>query len=509
MNRPLFTTWTLLSARWGRDAGRPFIGGRTAGRPTTRTRRLRALGLGADSALLALVALGLGLSCSQKDSLDVRPMGSAEDIETLGDRDDLNVLFVLIDTLRADRLGSYGNPQPTSPTLDYLASTGIRFADHLSQSSWTKSSMASLWTGLYPARNGVTRFDHAVPEEAPMPAEILRDAGFRTTGIWRNGWVAPTFGFDQGFDIYQRPTTRPNSEDVRRKNPHLILSGTDDDVIEEAIEFVRTRRNERWFLYLHLMDVHQFVYDEDSALFGSDRAGIYANAIRREDSLINRLFAALAKEGQLMRTLAIIGSDHGEAFLERGIEGHARHVYRETTEVPLIISFPFKLDATTVDTTTRNVDLWPTVFDLLHLSSPADQDGITRVPEMIAAAGGRPLADDVSRTGQTSVAHLDRTWGQPNRRSAPAISIVDGRFRFVYSRDEDGGETVQLYDRDKDPLELLDVAGANSKVSQEMMSKVKVYLEGEPAPWVEGARSVDLDEMQLHHLRALGYSIAK
>lgn len=471
-------------------------------------------------ALLPLAAACLGLACSGDESLDVRPLGSIEDVERLGERDDLNVLFVLIDTLRADKLSAYGHPQPTSPTLDYLASTGVLFADHLSQSSWTKSSMASLWTSLYPLHNGVTRFDDALPEAARMPAEIFRDAGFRTTGIWRNGWVAPTFGFEQGFEIYQRPATRTKSAEVRRQNPHLMLHGTDDDVIEEAAEFMRTRRNERWFLYLHLMDVHQFVYDEESALFGTDRAGIYSNAIRREDALINRLFSVLSKEGQLARTLTVIGSDHGEAFLERGIEGHARHVYRETTEVPLILSFPFRLEAVKVETTSRNIDIWPTVLDLLRLPGLEISDGISLVPAIIAADRGQALDPDTAQEGvdgveghrgadRSALAHLDRTWGRPSRETAPAMSLVDGRYRLVYSREENGSELIQLYDRNADPRELRDVAEDHPEASQTMSAELKRYEVSAPAPWAIDAKSVELDQMQLNQLRALGYSIAK
>ncbi|MGH7337529.1 MAG: sulfatase-like hydrolase/transferase, partial [Myxococcota bacterium] len=114
------------------------------------------------------------------------------------------MLFVLIDTLRADRLRTYGYPRPTSPIFDVLAAAGVRFAHHTAQSSWTKCSMASLWTALHPARTGVTRFEHVLSPEARLPAEIFREAGFHTAGIWRNGWVEGYFGFDQGFEVYTR-----------------------------------------------------------------------------------------------------------------------------------------------------------------------------------------------------------------------------------------------------------------------------------------------------------------
>ena len=84
----------------------------------------------------------------------------------------------LVDTLRASHLRSYGYVRPTSPFLDALAAQGLRFARHLSQSSWTKCSMASLWTGLYPQHSGVTRFDDVIARDAVTAAEVFKSAGF-------------------------------------------------------------------------------------------------------------------------------------------------------------------------------------------------------------------------------------------------------------------------------------------------------------------------------------------
>ncbi len=470
----------------------------------TRSLRVHGFAIGVFVALTSLTP-----SCSRERLSDTRAEGSIEDVEALSERVDVKVLFVLIDTLRADRLGAYGYHRRTSPTLDYLAATGLRFTRHLAQSSWTKASMASLWTSLYPQHNGVTRFDDAMSQEFILPAEIFREAGFRTAGIWRNGWVAPIFNFDQGFELYQSPAARPLPAGLAEQNPHLMLQRTDDHVIDEAVEFIRTRRNERWLLYLHLMDVHQFIYDEETAVFGTTRSDIYDNAILREDKLINRLFAELSKEGQLERTLVIIGSDHGEAFLERGLEGHARHVYRETTEVPMIVSFPFLLPQLEVRARTRNVDIWPTVLDLLGLPPLAESDGVSRLPEIVAAGRDAGRLDRANVGEGSGIAHIDRTWGRPNRSSAPAVALVDGRFRLLYSRKESGLETIQLYDRIADPSELRDVAAGNPEVTAEMTERVKRYLDSSPVPSAAGTMTVELDEMQLHHLRALGYSIPR
>src|SRR5262249_10579794 len=156
--------------------------------------------------------------------------------------------------LRAEHLSSYGYQRPTSPTIDFIASQGVRFAHHLSQSSWTKCSMASLWTSLYPQHSGVTRFEDVLPAEAHMPAEILSEAGFRTAGLWRNGWVEGYFGFDQGFQTYTRPNVFPVPAEVRRENPTNPHGGTDQDLVRSAEEFLKVNADQRWFLYLHLMD---------------------------------------------------------------------------------------------------------------------------------------------------------------------------------------------------------------------------------------------------------------
>src|SRR4030095_7340790 len=290
----------------------------------------------AAAAAILLVFLSTMIHIRWPGDWDRRPVGSVEDIEALRNRSDLNVLFVLIDTLRAERLGSYGYQRDTSPALDRLARSGVRFAHHLAQSSWTKSSMASMWTGLYPRRNGILRFDQVIPDAARMPAEILRDAGFVTVGLYRNGWVAPTFGFDQGFEVYEKPIEQV-IPGVKRQNPTLSDKGSDESVVSAALEFVRLRGHQRWLLYLHLMDVHEYTYDEESALFGTRYSDIYDNAIRRIDGVLEALFSSLGERGLLERTLVIVAADHGEAFGERGFEGHGRKVYREETEVPLFV----------------------------------------------------------------------------------------------------------------------------------------------------------------------------
>jgi arylsulfatase A-like enzyme len=442
---------------------------------------------------------------------DPRPVGGEAEILQLAEREDLNVLFVLIDTLRADHLGSYGYERDTSPAMDQFASKGVRFARHLSQSTWTKSSMASLWTSLYPTRTGVTRYDHIVPEAAVMPAERLRDAGFHTVGLWRNGWVAPTFGFEQGFDVYTRPPRRRMNPTVRAENPTIGDDGTDEDTVAAAIEFLRVSgHDKRWFLYLHLMDIHEFLYDQESALFGGRHSDMYDNSIRWTDGTLDVLFDYLAEFGLAEKTLVVITSDHGEAFRERGIEGHARAVYRETAEVPLLMSFPFRLErGLVIPTRSQNVDVWPTIFELIGLDTAEDitaedMDGTSRVPEILGAATGETLPD----SGTLGVSFLDETWGQRQAsESRFRIGVTDGSYRYLRSPALGNGDEPleELFDAEHDPKELENIAESHSEIVDRLRKVAEAQLENSPV-WGK-APTRELDELELNQLRALGYAI--
>jgi arylsulfatase A-like enzyme len=434
---------------------------------------------------------------------DSRPMGTLDDIAKLKERDDVNLLFILIDTLRADHLSSYGYERETSPAIDALASTGIRFDRQLAQSSWTKCSMASLWTGLYPARSGVKRFDDILSEKATMPAEVLAEAGFKTVGLYRNGWVSPNFGFGQGFEYYARPAQKPVDPGVLVENPTISLRATDEEMISGALEFLRVHGHKRWFLYLHLMDVHEYTYDQHTALFGSSYSDVYDNSIRWVDHLIELLTENMWADGYAENTIVVISADHGEAFRERGLEGHARALFRETTEVPLIILLPFQLEeGIVVQSRSRNVDIWPTVLDLFGLSLPGDLDGRSLLPEVMAA-GRREVLEDSSEFG---LAYLDQAWGQAQNDPKPSIALVDGNMRYVRSS-HSGTERDYLFDAASDPAELRNLSVSSDEALVRWREIADEQLAREP-DW-GAAPTRELDEMELNQLRALGYALPR
>jgi len=461
-----------------------------------------------DSPWTYFVAAGLLLLVALATQIEVRlprPAGKVDDIRALAGRKDLNIVFVLVDTLRADRVGAYGYSRPTTPNIDALAEQGILFEHVLSQSSWTKSSMASLWTATYPLHNGIVRFDDVLPAAAVMPAEVLRDAGFRTAGIWRNGWVAPNFGFDQGFEFYTNP--RPGRERARleRGNPSAEgLPGSDEDVATSAFEFLQSYGRERFFLYLHLMDLHQYVYDDKAQRFGTSYSDVYDQSLNWTDRVIGAVVAKLEEIGAQERTLVVVAADHGEAFLEHGYEGHARNLYQEVASVPLVISLPFRLSpGLRVKEQISNVDIWPTLLDLVGLQPLPNVDGRSLVPEILAAAGGG-AGDGAPRT---LFSHLDRRWGKTRKDSDPLVAVSDGSLRLFLPLN--APDRVELYDHATDRGEHQNLAGERAADRDRLAQEARRHVDEAKIPWGEAPGQVGIDELRLNQLRALGYDVGR
>jgi arylsulfatase A-like enzyme len=431
-----------------------------------------------------------------------RPKGVQEDFLALDERDDLNVIFILVDTLRADRLGSYGYERDTSQYMDQLGERGIIFADAEAQSSWTKCSMASLWTGLIPPHTGVTRFNDVVPESALLPAEIFQEAGYRTAGIWRNGWVAPNFGFDQGFELYFRPTVDPNDpRKMQKRRPGQTLAGNDGDASEAAIEFLRNYGHEKFFLYIHYMDVHQYAYDQVAAEenYGVEHSDAYDGAIHWTDRNIAYVLSTLEEKKIFDRTLVVIASDHGEAFFEHNVEGHARDLYREVTHVPIIIIPPFILEeGLVIEPVVRNADLWPTVLDMVGLPPLPDADGVSLMPLIEAAIRGEQAPGPAR-----SIAYLDRHWGQSQLDPKPLVAVRDdGRRVIAYHEDY---RDPEAFDYTRDPQEQENLAGEDQPPwAGELLEEARAQMTAESR--LEKLE-VELDEMYKEQLRALGYVI--
>jgi arylsulfatase A-like enzyme len=310
--------------------------------------------------------------------------------------------------------------------------------------------------------------------------------------------VANNFGFAQGFDLYLRPKVMRRRPGLAQKNPSASrLPGTDQDVTHSAMQFLQSpQARDRFFLYLHYMDVHQYVYD-NGVDFGTSFSDIYDNSIRWVDANVGTLVATLQNEELMERTLLVIASDHGEAFHEHGREGHARDIHRETTHVPLLLALPFRLsEGIVVESPVENVDIWPTLLDLLGLPSLRHVDGRSLVPLIEAAARGEERPDERLR-----FAYLDQNWGVRNSKPDPIASVGDGRYRLLR-----GAKNVQLFDVQSDPNEKRNLAAAQPEVVERLEVLLREHLSG-PEPEWGPPQHVELSDMELGQLRALGYAL--
>ena len=454
--------------------------------------------------ILAGLLLLVGIASQIEIRRPARPAGGLAELSALRERQDLNVVFLLIDALRADRLGVAGYGRPTSPNLDALARSGVRFARTRAPSSWTKPSMASLLTATSPSTNRILRWEDTVPEAATLPAEIFHGAGLRTLGLYRNDWLAPHFGFGQGFDSYYTPRVFAQSESLRRNSPSVGagLPGSDADITQAATQFLQSFGRDQFFLYLHYMDVHQYASEASGPTFGTSHSDFYDSAIAWVDRNVGEIVVELERLGLASRTLIVITSDHGEEFGEHGGEGHGRTLYHEVTDVPWILVPPFRLEpGIVVETSVSSLDVFPTVLDLMGLPPLPGAEGRSALPLIEAAIRGASPPPGLDRP---AFAALDRSWGQRGAAANRIASVVTDDERLI--RALDAPAPLELFALANDPLERLNVAGSEVVSKDRLEDLLTKHLEQPGPAWGE-TKPVQIDRLSLDQLRALGYVV--
>jgi arylsulfatase A-like enzyme len=164
------------------------------------------------------------------------------------------------------------------------------------------------------------------------------------------------------------------------------------------------------------------------------------------------------------------------------------------------MSFPFRLEPeVVVEAPTENVDIWPTLLDMLGLPPLDDADGRSRLPEILAAARGGPAPEHA----EPRFAHIDQAWARSGRPARPMVSVSDGPFRLFR---REGAGTPELYDRSVDRYEQVDLASERPEVLARMTKLAEDYLAKPPASW-SGGPDVEINPQELEELRALGYQL--
>ncbi len=390
---------------------------------------------------------------------------------------DLDVLLIVIDTLRADHLHGYGYHRPNSANIDQLASEGVRFADCTAQSSWTGPSMASLLTSRHVADDFVK-----MPARETL-AEILQEAGYRTAGLQSNQLLETGSGFERGFDEY---VLEPDPHDVRRLfreddgRPrflyvHLVHPHDPYEPVPPfdvfAPELLSAERRQRFADYLRDRRPEWPARRIDDAV--AKAADHVARETARYDGEILMADAVVASLLQLLprpeQTIVILASDHGESLWEHleaasAVPEESRNdllkAFKRThntlltqplVHVPLIFRGPGVPAGVTFDAPVENVDVVPTILDLVGLPPPPGIDGRSLVASMTGAAVGSARGRDLvfSNTSRFTSA---RTRG--GKKLVLPWSPHQGDAASFFSLAEDPGEVrpLPLAGRDHDEL---------------------------------------------------------
>ncbi len=374
--------------------------------------------LGLLVAVLAIGALRAGSGAAQG-----APSGAAEPAPS----ELPNLLLVMVDTLRADHLSCYGGEHVETPNLCRVAKDGGSIFDGFAHASWTKPSAATLVTSMVPSRHGVMSKPSALSSDIELLPELLAERGYRTGAIVSNTNLAPSFGFDQGYDEYHylapdylfgaaESSSKLVIYQVARRVWFRFVPGlrfgdfyqAAEIVNEIAFDFLERRQDERFFLFLHYMDPHDPYFEHPWNGKGFDRAtnqhpdaalakelhALYVGEIGYLDQHFGELLAKLESLGLYENTVIALVSDHGEEFCEHGGFWHGLTLYDEQIRVPLLVKWAAgqrQAPANSRGYTTGLIDVAPTLLARAGARIPPAMQGV----DLALPAGRRPAANQV------------------------------------------------------------------------------------------------------------------
>lgn len=429
-----------------------------------------------------------------------------------------NLLFISIDTLRADHVGGYGYDRPTTPFLDRLAAEGTLFVDAISPASWTVPAHTTMMTGLNPSAHGILAYPKPgrLSDDATTLAEVLRDAGFRTAAFTGGGYMSRKHGLKQGFEVYDGRGLRFPSK---------------RDPLREWLDSVQV--DERFFVFLHGFDVHgpyqppapfdrafvgDFEGDFDTEEFSPDRERVsdevleyvvsqYDGEIRAVDALLERLFEDLGASGHLEDTLVVVTSDHGEEMYEHGSIEHTHSLYEELVRVPLIFHGP-GVPAARVEQPVGLVDLYPTILERLDIVSPHPVQGRALFADFPPAP--RPQFSFVEFRDfpyRLAAVRTDR-WKLIRWRLAGMAEVdwseVEAA-RYTHRFRERHEDFVELFDLAADPGERRNVAAEHPEVVAQLSELLAKHRAQAADLRLASQKALAPDPEYLEALEALGY----
>lgn len=439
----------------------------------------------------------------------------------------LNLILIVSDTLRADRLGCYGSALGITPNIDALARRGTVFENVMSCAPLTGASHVSLMTGAYQTRHGIPRNYGRLPGRLVTLAQKCRAAGYRTAAMVSNPVLGPRSlnGIDRGFDLYDAefPSMERNRDDAYR-------DATDTTAV--AHRWLRAGPRQPFFLWMHYQEPHgpyevperSFrekagevaageveaavlpVMSGDSGrggipryqVLGTARApdyyrGCYAARTAYVDSRIGRLLDEVGRLGLEQDTVVAFTSDHGELLGEH--EYYFQHgitVLQPVLHIPLILAGPSIRVGERASQLASNTDIMPTVLDLLDIGCDdiaGQLDGCSLAPMLQRGAAGddRCAYSMCESTGE---------W-----------SVREGQYKFVLAEPAPNNRG-RLADLEEDPAEERDVSAEEPLVAERLRDNLLRFRSAAPRLLAPGERQQELPALtdeDKRRFRALGY----
>lgn len=410
-------------------------------------------------------------------------------------------IVISLDTLRADHLGCYGYPRPSSPFLDSLAGRATLFEEAYAQYPSTLVSHMSMFTGLHPREHGVIDSHAALSPAVEMFPEVFQRAGFRTAAFTEGGFVSGRYGFRRGFDEFV----------ARNRDRNRPLEGT----FRRGVRFLESLRGgDRFLLFLHTYAIHtpydaperfrrEFwpgppppgaiaptgpAFTRHNATGGrlsepviAWLAAHYDAGIRETDEVLRRFFADLERLGLAEAATVVITSDHGEELQDHGLLNHTQ-LYREVMRVPLLVLHPERRTAVRHGGVVQLVDLAPTLYQLARLQPTGRLSGISLARLLGSADPSAP--GDAWMEGPPG-----RALYRGHHRDLRSLLLLDRRKR------------VELYEVDADAAQIHDRSDSDPAAARELLSALLAF---DPKP-VAAPSEPPLEPELAERLRALGY----
>ena len=402
----------------------------------------------------------------------------------------MNVIWYVIDCLRATNVGAYGYERNTTPEIDAVAADGARFEWCFSPGTWTIDTVPSFFTGLSPIVHGLYRTHWTIPDSLHVLPQILRDAGYSTALFSQNPYLVARRGFAKGFsETYQYHVRDPR--EIRRP-----FSVETYGINAGIAEYLEQHREEPIFLYVHTIEPHHpYVPPGELRVFGQRKGpdgltDAYDSCIRWADMNLGFTISQLKKNGLWDNTLLVITADHGECLPEfDGRGGHGLEPFLPRVRIPLIMRLPGSIPTgAVIPENVQGVDITRTIFDLLDIEPDPQFGGMSLMG----------LLDGTKKDvfGKRTIF--------PTGEQTKWQAAVHGKWFFL---DLEGNGT--LYDMSADPHQKTDVSQNHRDVAQQMQKATEEFTASELKNAKEystlATETVEVDAEERHQLEALGY----